>query len=268
MNNLFSVQNKVIFITGGAGLLGMEYARFLGSEGARVVLFDNCQGEILERKLASLRNIPNAPPMGIRGDITDPESVKNAVEKTFAVYGQIDVLINNAAVNPAPGDPASKDRWKPYEEYPLDLWKKEIDVGLTGMLIVTQEIVPHMIGKKQGSIINISSIYGITAPDPRIYGEHGFKSIAYATIKSGVLNFTRAWAARLAETGVRTNTLTLGGVYAGQDAKFTKKYSAHTMLARMARPDEYNGAILFLSSDASSYMTGANLIIDGGWTAW
>lgn len=259
MKSLFSLERKVVIITGGAGMLGLEYAKALSGAGARAVLFDVKKDFIL--------------PEGITGDyfvvdITEKREVEDAVNKILDAYGRIDALINNAAMNPIPGSPESKDQFSPYEDYPQELWEKEIAAGLSGMLFCTQVVVPIMKKQGSGSIINISSTYGNVGPDNRIYDEGKYKSIGYATVKGAALNFTRAWASYLRGTGIRVNTLTPGGVFAGQAPEFVKKYEERTILGRMARKDEYNGAILFLASDASSYMTGANLIVDGGWTAW
>lgn len=259
VNNLFSVQDKVVIITGGAGMLGLEYAKALSCVGAHVVLFDIKKDFSLPEGIVTDYFIV---------DITSKKDVKDAVKKVIDKYGRIDVLVNNAAMNPVPGSPESKDQFSPYEDYPQELWEKEIATGLSGMLYCIQAVIPIMKKHGSGSVINVSSTYGNVGPDNRIYDEGKYKSIGYATVKGAVLNFTRAWASYLRGTGIRVNTLTPGGVFAGQPPEFVKKYEERTILGRMARKDEYNGAILFLSSDASSYMTGANLVVDGGWTAW
>jgi len=254
--NLFSLRGKVVIITGGAGMLGLEYARNLSGAGAKVVLFD-------VRSNARAKKFDH-----VVVDITKKKEVIKAVKLVIKKYSRIDVLINNAAMNPVPGIEESAWQFSPYERYPLELWEREIAVGLTGMLLCSQAVIPIMKKQKSGSIINVSSIYGLVAPDNRIYERGKFKSIGYATVKGAVPNFTRALASYLRVTGIRVNTLTPGGVFAGQTPAFVKKYSERTLLGRMANQDEYNGAILFLASDASSYMTGANLVVDGGWTSW
>jgi len=254
--NLFSLRGKVAIITGGAGLLGLEYGKTLKGAGAKVVLFDVKKNE---RAL-------NFDYFDV--DIRKSKEVRKAVREVLKKYGRLDVLINNAALNPVPGTQESASQFSPYERYPLELWEREIAVGLTGMLLCSQAVIPIMKRERSGSIINISSTYGLVAPDNRIYERGKFKSIGYATVKGAVPNFTRALASYLRETGIRVNTLTPGGVFAGQTPAFVKKYSERTLLGRMANRHEYNGAILFLASDASSYMTGANLVVDGGWTSW
>lgn len=256
---LFSVRGRVVIITGGAGKLGREYARALSDAGAYVALFDIMpEGKVPEGVAGSYHRV----------DVTDRDAVFAAVRAILDAEGRIDVLINNAALDAVPGSDASRLQFAPYEDYSADLWERELAVGLTGMLFATQAVAPAMKKHNSGSIINISSTYGTVGPDNHIYGEGKFKSIAYATVKSGVLNFTRAWASYLRGTGIRVNTLTLGGVLFGQDPKFVAAYADRTILGRMADRTDYNGAVLFLASDASRYMTGANLIVDGGWTAW
>ncbi|MEK7641209.1 MAG: SDR family oxidoreductase [Patescibacteria group bacterium] len=252
---MFSMKDKVVLITGGTGMLGMEYAKVLAGAGAKVVLMDIKEGF----------SDPNF--LYYKVDITLKDSVNEAVNDVVKKLGRVDVLINNAAMNPVPNTDESAKQFSPYEDYPIELWTKEIAVGLTGMLICAQAVIPVMKKQKSGSIINVCSTYGIVAPDNRIYDEGKFKSIGYASVKGAVPNFTRSLASYLRETGVRVNTLTPGGVFAGQKEEFVKKYSDKTILGRMAKKDEYNGAVLFLASDASTYMTGANLVVDGGWTA-
>jgi NAD(P)-dependent dehydrogenase (short-subunit alcohol dehydrogenase family) len=261
--NFFDVSGKIIVITGSAGLLGIEYAKGLSKEGAHVVLadldFKKCEDISLE-----LEKKYSVKPLPINLDLTKILSIKNMVKKVVKKYGKIDVLINNAAYQ---GD--DKLRTIPFEELPLESWNKAIDVNLTGIFLCCQEIGKVMLKQKKGVIINISSTYGIVAPDQRIYGKSRQNSaIFYAATKSAVLNLTRYLAAYWQGKGIRVNTLSPGGVERNQEVNFKQKYSEKTMLGRMAKKDEYVGPIIFLASDASSYMTGSNLIVDGGWTAW
>lgn len=265
---LFSVRNKVIIITGGAGFLGMEYAAFLSSAGARIVIFDIEEEKTLYAKAASIWRKTGRRALAFSVDITDERAVKRVVRSVLKRFGRIDVLVNNAAMNPIPGSPASRLQFSPYERYPLDLWRKEIEVGLTGAFIVTQAVIPAMKRKRSGVIVNIGSIYGKNAPDNRIYRRGQFKSIAYATVKGALPNFTRTLASYLGPYGIRVNCLVGGGVVDRQSPDFVKKYSARTMLGRMAERGDFSGALLFLASDASSYVTGANIVVDGGWSAW
>lgn len=247
------LENKVVIITGGAGLLGTEWKKALERVGAHVVVFDT-------------RTSRSAEVLSV--DVTNEKAAKHAVARVVKKYGAVDVLINAAGLNPVPGSRASAQQFTPYERYPLALWRDELEVGLTGSLIAVQAVAPHMIERRNGSIINISSIYGVTGPDNRLYGEKMFKSIGYATVKGALLNFTRAWASYLGPYNVRVNCLVLGGVFNSQDAEFVKRYSAKTMLGSMAAKDDFNGMIELLASDASRHITGSVIAIDGGWSAW
>jgi 2-deoxy-D-gluconate 3-dehydrogenase len=197
------------------------------------------------------------------------------VETTLARFGRLDILVNSAALDPK-FDPEALARGivpGRFEDFPLDLWNQALAVNLTGVFLVTQACVAPMLAQGKGSIINICSTYGLNGPDQRIYvradGQRvGYKPVYYTVTKAGVLGFTKYLAAYYAGTQIRVNALTPGGVYNQHDEDFVRNYAARTILGRMARKDEMNGALLFLASDASSYMTGANLIVDGGWTAW
>lgn len=263
VKKIFDFSNRVIVITGAAGLLGSEYANGFCQTGANVVLAD--KNFVKCRKLAfELEKKFGVKPLAIKLDVTNPKSIERMINQIKKKFSKIDVLVNNA-IFPEIG----RNKKIKFEDYPLDIWKKGMDVNLTGMFLCSQQIGEIMAKQKSGVIINISSIYGIKGPDQRIYGKTKIiKSVLYATTKGAVINFTRYLAAYWNRTGVRVNTLSLGGVEEDQDPSFKKKYSEKTMIGRMAKKDEYVGALLFLSSDASSYMTGSNLIIDGGWSAW
>ena len=263
IKKVFDFSNRVVVITGAAGLLGSEYANGFCQAGGNVVLAD--KNFVKCKKLAvELEKKYGVKPLPIKLDVTDPKSIKKMIEQIIKKFSKIDILVNNA-IFPEIG----KIKKTKFEEFPLDIWKKGIDVNLTGMFLCSQQIGKIMVKQKNGVIINISSIYGIKGPDQRIYGKTKIiKSALYATTKGAVINFTKYLASYWNRTGVRVNTLSLGGVEENQDLTFKKKYSDKTMIGRMAKKDEYVGALLFLSSDASSYMTGSNLIIDGGWSAW
>ena len=263
VKKLFDMSGKTVIITGAAGLLGSQYAEGLINSGANVVLADLnyklCK-EICERLIKK----KDSRALAVKLDLTDKKSIQDMVKKVIKKYSTIDVLINNAADQ---GD--SRLRKTPFEEFPLKNWNHAIDVNLTGVFLCCQEIGKVMVKQRNGIIINISSTYGIVAPDQRIYGKSGQNSAAfYAATKGSIINLTRYLAAYWQGKGIRVNTLSPGGVEKGQDKDFIKKYSYKTILGRMAKRDEYVGPILFLASDASSYMTGSNLIVDGGWTAW
>lgn len=275
LNELFNLKGRVVIITGGTGMLGSEYAKALASAGASIVLVD-LDADVCEKKAGELENKFKNRMMGIKADITKKEEVKAMMEKVEQEFGRVDVLINNAAFNCPASDKINC--FASFEDYPLSLWKKSIDVNLTGAFFCTQEAIRLMLKKRiEGNIINICSTYGVVAPDQSIYAsitcpedssKKFVKPADYSTTKSAILNFTRYIAAAFGKKGIRANTMTLGGVFDNQDETFVKEYSKKTPLGRMANKTDYNGAILFLSSDASKYMTGANLIIDGGWTCW
>jgi len=275
IDDLFNMKGKVVLITGGTGLLGLEYAKILSSAGANIVLVDLDENKCKEKARELEKEFGNKM-LGVKTDISNQKEVKSMVAKVEKEFGKIDVLINNAAFN-APADDKGSN-FVSFEDYPLELWKKSIDVNLTGMFICSQEIIRLMIKKNiKGSIINISSTYGLVAPDQSIYSsikhpensaKKFVKPVDYSTTKSGVLNFTRYLAAMYGKHSIRVNTLTPGGVWDEQEKDFVEEYSKKTPLGRMAEKTDYNGAILLLASDASKYMTGANLIVDGGWTCW
>ncbi len=263
VKNIFDLTDKTVILTGDAGYLVGNYADGLSQSGANVVLADiNYQGcKKLEHKI---REKYDVDPLSVKLDLTQSKSINNLVSKITKKYSDIDVLINNAAYQGTP-----KIRTAGFENLTLETWNQAISVNLTGIFLLSQQIGKIMKNQKFGNIINISSIYGIVGADQRIYGKSGQNSaVFYAATKGAVLNLTRYLASFWNRTGIRVNTFSPGGVENKQDKNFVKNYSKKTMIGRMARNDEYVGALIFLASDASSYMTGSNLIIDGGWTAW
>jgi NAD(P)-dependent dehydrogenase (short-subunit alcohol dehydrogenase family) len=258
MTNPFDVSGRAIMVTGAAGLLGREYGRTLVAAGASVVLADIDEAAVAEIA-ADCHGSGTA--IGVGVDVADEASVAHMVR-------------NNAALNPAVNRDQAAEFNVPFEQYSLDLWNRTLAVNLTGMFLCARDVAPAMRTQGRGAIVNISSTYGLVGPDQRLYepdtpgGRRGFKPVAYSVTKSGVLGFTRYLAAYWAGTNIRVNTLTPGGVFHDQPEEFVRRYSARTMLGRMASSDEYSAALLFLLSDASSYMTGSNLVVDGGWTAW
>ena len=262
---MFSLSGKVAVVTGAAGQLGGEYVRALLGAGASVAAFDIHP----ENPKGDLRSINSEKLILVKADIGNRKSIEEGLETVTSRLGDPDVLINNAAIDAPPN--ADEQETGPFETYPESSWDIMMDINLKGMFLCCQVIGGHMARTGRGSIINISSIYGILSPDQRIYeykDKPFIKPVTYAVSKGGVLNLTRYLATYWAKKGVRVNTLTLGGVFNNQDETFLKNYSNKVPLGRMARQDEYNVAVLFLASDASSYMTGSNLIIDGGFSCW
>ncbi len=269
----FDLTDRVAVVTGGVGLLGREFCWTLAEAGAAVAVVD-LNGEATNKVAEELTH-DGYRAMGIATDITKPESVQAMVKAVLANFGRLDVLVNSAALDPKFDPDAAAKGIAPgaFEDYPLEQWNAALNVNLTGMFLVTQACVKPMIEQgKKGSIINICSTYGLNGPDQRIYIKDGervaFKPVYYTMTKAGVLGFTKYLAAYYAGTEIRVNALTPGGVYNNHEEYFVKNYSAKTILGRMARKDEMNGALLFLASEASSYMTGNNVVVDGGWTAW
>jgi 2-deoxy-D-gluconate 3-dehydrogenase len=269
----FDLSGRVAVVTGGVGLLGAEFCRTLAEAGATVVVVD-LNGSASQAVADSLTD-SGYKALALPTDIIQPDSVNAAVEKVLSTFGRLDILVNSAALDPKFDPDAINKGITPgaFEDYPLELWNSALDVNLTGMFLMTQACVKPMLEQgKKGSIINICSTYGLNGPDQRIYIKEGkrvaFKPIYYTVTKAGVMGFTKYLAAYYAETEIRVNALTPGGVFNNHEDYFVKNYSAKTILGRMAKKDEMNGALLFLASDASSYMTGNNVVVDGGWTAW
>jgi NAD(P)-dependent dehydrogenase (short-subunit alcohol dehydrogenase family) len=269
----FSLTGRVAIVTGAAGLLGRQHCRALADAGATVVATDlaeeACAGVAAELAAEGRRDVhPFA------ADITDAASLGRLRDAALRLGDHIDVLINNAALNDRFEDAAAAAALSRFESYPVERFRAALDVNVTGTFLACQVLGAEMARRGRGSIVNIASTYGMVGPDQRIYrGEHGeqrfWKSAVYPASKGAVLAFTRYLATTWAERGVRVNSLSPGGVaQSGQDTVFVAHYSRRTPLARMAEAHELRGAIVFLASDASSYMTGANLVVDGGWTAW
>jgi NAD(P)-dependent dehydrogenase (short-subunit alcohol dehydrogenase family) len=269
----FDLTERVAVVTGGVGLLGAEFCRTLAEAGAAVAVVD--LNESASHTVAASLTNSGYKALALSTDITQPDSVNAAVDAVLSAFGRIDILVNSAALDPKFDPDAVNKGITPgaFEDYPLDLWNSALNVNLTGMFLMTQACVKPMIEQgKKGSIINICSTYGLNGPDQRIYVKDGkrvaFKPVYYTVTKAGVIGFTKYLAAYYAETEIRVNALTPGGVFNHHEDYFVKNYSAKTILGRMAKKDEMNGALLFLASDASSYMTGNNVVVDGGWTAW
>ena len=269
----FDLSGRVAIVTGGVGLLGAEFCRTLAEAGAAVAIVDLDASASQGTADTLTKNGYKA--LAVSADITQPDSVNAMVEKVVSEFGRIDILVNSAALDPKFDPDAAKKGIAPgaFEDYPLGDWNAALNVNLTGMFLVTQACVKQMIAQgKKGSIINICSTYGLNGPDQNLYIKDGervaFKPVYYTVTKAGVMGFTKYLAAYYAGTDIRVNALTPGGVFNNHEEYFVKNYSAKTIMGRMAKKDEMNGALLFLASEASSYMTGNNVIVDGGWTAW
>jgi NAD(P)-dependent dehydrogenase (short-subunit alcohol dehydrogenase family) len=267
MNNLFSLNQKTAVVTGALGLIGKKHCEALAAAGANVIIADVNADEATQFAQSLGDNH-----LGLGLDVTSKQSLIDALNIILDKYESIDVLVNNAAINDKFEDPAMAKELSAFENYPLDAFQRSLNVNITGVFLCSQILGTHMALQGSGSIINIASTYGMVGPDQSIYrnaqGEQTFyKSAAYPVTKGAIINFTRFLAAYWGHTGVRVNTLSPGGVENGQTEDFIGNYSAKTLLGRMAKASDYQGALVFLASEASAYMTGANLVVDGGWTA-
>lgn len=273
-SDLFSVTGRTAVITGGLGQIGSELAKALHEAGANVaILTRNASNERMHDAFGSAASSPRL--RCIRADITDKSSVESALNQIESAWGTPTVIVNNAGIDTQPSAPPEVSG--PFEEFPESVFREVVEVNLTGTFLMTQSAGARMRASgRGGSIINVGSIYGMVSPVQDIYaykeertGIPFVKPVAYSAAKSGIYNLTRYCATYWGRAGIRVNTLTPSGVRRdSQDSEFQARYTARIPIGRMAEADEFNGAVLFLASDASKYMTGANLVVDGGWTAW
>ena len=270
---LFDLTGQVAVITGGGGLLGKQHAAAIASAGGTVVLADRSAEAA---KLAACEHAREFswPVMPVQVDITRPEEVCVLRDRVLDFYGRIDILINNAANNPKMEN-NNDTAFSRLENFPIEQWHADLAVGLTGAFLCSQVIGAEMARTRKGVILNIASDLAVIAPDQRIYRRpetpeerQPVKPITYSVIKTALIGMTRYLATYWADSGVRVNAISPGGVFNHQSEEFVKILSERIPLGRMAQVDEYRGAVLFLCSDASSYMTGANLVIDGGRSCW
>jgi NAD(P)-dependent dehydrogenase (short-subunit alcohol dehydrogenase family) len=267
--NPFDLSGRVAVITGGAGLLGIMHARAIHGAGGIPVLID-----IAAPSAEDLRERAGFEVECIICDITSEPALREALAAVLARHGRVDILVNNAANNPRVEVAGGLDNSR-LEHYPLAQWQADLDVGLTGAMLCSRVFGTEMARRGKGVIVNIASDLALIAPDQRLYaiegraaGEQPVKPVSYSVVKTGLIGLTRYLATYWAQSGVRANVLCPGGVENGQDAVFVRRIAERIPLGRMAAVDEYQGAVLFLCSDASSYMTGAVLAVDGGRSAW
>lgn len=266
-SNIFDVSNEVVVVTGGSGQLGFQYISLFLKNKSKVVSIDKYESEEIKK----LKNKFASSFLSFTCDITIKKSVISVSKEINNKFGPVTVLVNNAAIDSPPNSSGSETG--PFESYPEKSWDNVMNVNLKGVFNLCQVFGEKMAANKKGSIINISSIYGLVSPDQSIYeykrknGEVFYKPIAYSVSKSGLRNMTKYLAVYWAKKNVRVNCLILAGVENNQDIEFKKAYNSRIPIGRMANEKEYNGALIFLSSSASNYMTGSELVIDGGWTA-
>ena len=274
-DKLFSVQDKICIVTGGLGQLGKNYVRELHSRGAKVAVWGRT---VNEKKIAAALGEEALTDERLRFyavDINKKDTINAALDDIQAVWGVPDVLVNNAGIDTQPSAPPEVSG--PFENFPEEVFREVVDVNLVGTFLCCQAVGKRMVeAGKGGSIINIGSIYGMVSPVQDIYaykeqmtGVPFIKPVAYSAAKSGIYNLTRYLACYWGKKGIRVNTLSPAGVWRDtQDQYFQANFCARMPMGRMSREDEFNGPLIFLASNASSFMTGANLVVDGGWTAW
>ena len=257
---LFDLSGRVAVVTGGSGQLGRVYVTGLAERGMRVASFDVAGGEL---------------PTGARGhdvDVTDSEAVRRALEAVVSEWGVPHLLVNNAGLDSPPDAPA--EEVGPFEDYPEASFDAVMDVNVKGAFLCSQAVGGAMAREGRGSIVNVSSVYGLLSPVHDLYafrrerGETFVKPVAYSVSKAALLNLTRYLATYWAKDGVRVNTLTLAGVWNDQPQEFLDAFAARSPMGRMLDAREALGAVVFLASDAASYVTGSNVVVDGGWSAW
>lgn len=264
---LFDLAGRVAVVTGGMGQLGAEYAAGLAARGMKVAIFD-----VETEPREGVADLSSDAIRAFEVDVTDRDSIERATDEVIAVWGVPHLLVNNAGIDAPPNAPGAEVG--PFESYPEDSFDRVMDVNVKGTLLCCQVVGARMAAEGRGSIVNVSSIYGMLSPVQSLYdfrraaGDEFVKPVAYSVSKSAVLNLTRYLATYWAKSGVRVNTITLAGVANEQPREFVEAYTARIPVGRMADAGEYVGVVVFLAADASSYVTGANLVVDGGWSAW
>jgi len=267
----FRLDGRVVVISGGMGQLGVRFCAAVVEAGGRVTVLDvSVEEEAVRRRFGTLAD--SQAMMFLRCDITSRRDIENALARIEERWGTPQGLVNNAALDSPPN--ASVDENGPFETFPEQSWDRVMEVNAKGAFLLCQVMGGAMAKGGGGSIINVSSIYGVVSPNQELYeyrrrrGESFFKPVAYSASKSALMNLTRYLATYWGRSGVRVNTLVLGGVFNHQDEEFLREYGARVPMGRMAEENEYSASVVYLLSDASSYMTGAELVLDGGWTAW
>lgn len=272
VQQLFDLSGRVAIVTGGAGLLGYYHGAILAAAGAAVVLLD-LEAANPQKRATQLNDEFGADSLGLPCDITSQISLEGVRNQILEKFGRIDILINNAANNPKVED--GNTSWSRIENFPLEMWEGDIRVGLTGAFLCSRIFGVEMAKRRSGVILNVASDLAVIAPDQRLYridglpdDEQPVKPVTYSVVKTALIGLTRYLATYWSSANVRVNAISPGGVFNEQPEVFLARLNQLIPMGRMAQRDEYQGAVLFLCSDASSYMTGTNLVIDGGRTCW
>ena len=267
----FNLENSTAIVTGGAGLLGRRFCKVLLENGANVAIFDINEKEIKNTLEDVKKKTGKVNIIGINCDLTDENSVINSVNKVNTKFGNLNILVNNAATKTEKWDKF----FEKFENYDLSVWKEVMSVNIDSMFLTTKIVGKNMVKNKiKGSIIQISSIYGLIAPNQSIYNGSLYKKIkintpaVYSVSKSAVIGLSKYLSTYWGSKGIRVNTLIPGGIESGQNNEFKKNYSKKVPLNRMGNLDEIENALLYLASEASSYVTGQNFVIDGGMSTW
>lgn len=265
LRQMFDLSGRRAIVTGSANILGPEFAAALAEFGAKVAMVD-VDGAAVREKAAGIAADYRAEVVAFEADVTDEAAAARVVADVTGRWGGLDILVNGAACK-TPG------YFEPFDEYPLEAWSRVLDVILTGTFLFTKHALPWLEKSGHGAIVNISSQYGVVGPDPALYEGSWYLEQqintppVYSAAKAGVVGFTRYMATTLAARGIRANCITPGGAFSGQNDTFLARYAERCPLGRMARREELRGALVYLASDASSFVTGHNLVVDGGWTA-
>ncbi len=274
-DSLFDVSDKIVVITGGLGQIGAEFVKEFHARGSKVAVLSRSASSEKAEKVLGKGLLESGRVLLVAANIAKKASINTALDEVEKVWGVPDVLINNAGIDTQPSAPPEVSG--PFEDFPEEVFREVVETNLVGTFLMTQAVGGRMVkAGKEGSIINVGSIYGMLSPIQAIYaykeektGVPFIKPVAYSAAKSGIYNLTRYCATYWGKKGIRVNTLTPSGVWREtQDAEFQKNYCERMPMGRMAQADEYNGGVIFLASAASKYMTGSNLVIDGGWTSW
>lgn len=269
MTELFNLKNKKIIVTGAAGILGEKFCEALLEAGGTIAMLD-MDKDRLNKKKEALSKKYNSEVLSYSLDLTVEDEVNEVVDKINGTWGNIDVLHNNAATKGS----SLEDFLSPFEDYKLSTWNEVMMGNVNSMFLMAKAVGKHMVAKESGSIIQTSSIYGVMAPDKRIYEGSEYNGLpisspaVYSASKAAVLGLSKYLAAYWGDKGIRVNTLTPGGIGSGQNGEFDRKYSNRVPMGRMGRESDLVGTLIYLSSDASSYVTGQNFIVDGGLSCW